>query len=187
MVLSGGARARDGTAGEVNGALHLEIRGNHLDPQGNAIPYERMTTRSKWADPRALRYIAWKSFIQTQWWLQTGKKLPHKKNARYRLDVICYFKTGKKAGTCSTHADPENVRKGIQDALFHVAGDKHVVGLVDCFHVERDPKVVITVGEEGEGLKPFKPLNRRKAPPLKRPDSGIGLSGTKWLSGGEAD
>lgn len=41
-------------------------------------------------------------------------------SAPVRVDVWCYFASG-------THADPENVRKGIVDALFP-GGDKYVYG-----------------------------------------------------------
>jgi hypothetical protein len=112
-----------------------------MDPNGNAVGYERMTQRSKRKDPAARRYLAWQKFIQIHWITQTRKPLPKKKNGYYRLDVICYIKGCR-------HADPENVRKGIQDALFQVSGDRHVVGMVEMFHVTGNPKLTISVSEE---------------------------------------
>jgi hypothetical protein len=121
--------------------LTVEISGNHEDPHGNPVAYERMTQKSKWKDPAALRYLAWKQFVQLSWIQQTRPHLPDKKNGHYRLDVVCYVQGER-------HADPENIRKGIQDALFQVSGDKHVTGLVELFHVARDPKVSITIFED---------------------------------------
>jgi Endodeoxyribonuclease RusA len=125
----------------------LTIAGNHVDPKGNPIPYYRMTQASKWEDPAAKRYLAWKKYVQ-QCWLEKFHRYPQFGAGRYRLDVTCYFTTTKNGGNCS-HGDPENVRKGVQDALF--AQDQHVVGSVDYHHVQGNdrPRVVIVVSEAG--------------------------------------
>jgi len=43
------------------------------------------------------------------------------------------------------HGDPENVRKGIQDALF-AYGDKHVIGNIEPIeHVTHGPRVEVRI------------------------------------------
>ncbi len=107
--------------------IHFFIPGNQEDPKGNPIPYHRTTQKSLW-DKQAKRYAAWKKYVQ-QCALEAGldiRKL--QKNQTYSLDVMCWF-------TDETHGDPENVRKGVQDALFEIAGDKHVFGAVYFAHI----------------------------------------------------
>lgn len=113
------------------------IKGNHEDPNGNAVPYQRMTQRSKYKDPAALRYLCWKIYVLQAWQTQVRQPFPCEADGYYRLDVVCFF-LGER------HADPENVRKGIQDALFP-RGDKHVKGLVDFGHVKSAARVHVTV------------------------------------------
>jgi hypothetical protein len=115
------------------------IHGNQENPKGNPIPYHRTTQRAKWKDPGARRYAAWKKFVQ-QHALEAGLKIEKlKKDGHYRLDVTCFF-------VGEAHADAENIRKGISDALFEIAGDKHVWGLVVFAHVSRADKGSIFPG-----------------------------------------
>lgn len=66
---------------------------------------------------RMKEYHAWKDHVRKC----TALNIPAATAERpIRIDVWCYF--GSKA-----HPDPENVRKGIVDALFP-GGDKHVYG-----------------------------------------------------------
>lgn len=114
------------------------IRGNHIDPRGNAIPYERMTQRSKNLDPRALRYKEWKAFGVHCFQEQARQGFPCEPDAYYRLDVKA-FVIGE------NHADAENIRKGIQDALF-AYGDKHVFGMIyPIQHVQHQPRVEVMI------------------------------------------
>jgi hypothetical protein len=113
------------------------IKGNHEDPNGNAVPYERMTQRSKRTDSRALRYQAWKVYMLQCFTEQTRHGFPCEPNGGYRLDVKCYF-------VGEGHADPENVRKGIQDAMFPY-GDKHVTGKVEMEHVASFARVEVAI------------------------------------------
>jgi hypothetical protein len=117
------------------------IRGNHEDPNGNPVPYERMTQRSKGLDPTALRYKRWKIYVLQCWTLQLRRNFPCDPDGYYRLDAKCFF-VGHR------HADPDNVRKGIQDALF-VFGDKRVTGSVDFDYVEAGPRVEVRVDKLG--------------------------------------
>lgn len=121
--------------------ITLRIEGNHEDPHGNAVPYYRMTQSSKYFDPQAKRYLAWQEFVRQQWQIQIGKPLPSERNGFYGLDVTCMFIRSAE-GRCA-HADPENVRKGIQDALFG-CGDQHVYGSVDIVHAKH-PCVIVKI------------------------------------------
>ena len=104
----------------------LTIRGNQEDPKnGNPIAYYSTTRRGKFKDERAIRYNAWKNYVVICWLEKFGKAPGFTAGACYRLDVDCFFRN-------ETHADPENVRKGIQDSLFD--NDKHVWGTVRYYH-----------------------------------------------------
>ena len=117
----------------------LEIRGNQEDPLGNPMGYYSTTHRGKWVDPRALKYTAWKRHVVECWLEKFGKYPDFKRNGNYQLNVTCYFKN-------EIHYDPENVRKGISDSIFHT-GDKHVWGSVDFEHGVKKPGVRIEVIE----------------------------------------
>jgi hypothetical protein len=123
----------------------FSIDGNQADPNGNPIPYERQTQRGSFARPQARRYHKWKDYVRFCWVQQIGKRLPQIPNGRYRLDCTVFFKKAA-TGTCQ-HADPENVRKGIQDALFPF-GDQHVYGSVYYEHVTDLPRVLVTIWKE---------------------------------------
>lgn len=67
---------------------------------------------------RAREYSDWKDHVTKY---APNLLLPvATKDRPVRLDIWCYFPAGN-------HSDPENVRKGIVDALFP-AGDKYVYG-----------------------------------------------------------
>lgn len=66
---------------------------------------------------RMNEYHDWKDHVRAN---VPGELPSATKEQPVRLDVYCYFASG-------THADPENVRKGIVDALFP-GGDKFVFG-----------------------------------------------------------
>jgi len=66
---------------------------------------------------RMNEYHDWKDHVRAS---VPGELPSATKEQPVRLDVYCYFASG-------THADPENVRKGIVDALFP-GGDKFVFG-----------------------------------------------------------
>lgn len=102
--------------------LAFTIRGNPLDPNGNAIPYTRTTQRAKYS-PRYERYRDWKDYVVAAFYRETGKKQttlrgkPIAGVPRASLSVAIAFKG-------EAHADPDNVVKGIADALFD--SDKEV-------------------------------------------------------------
>jgi hypothetical protein len=138
----------------VNLPLTFTIPGNHSDPKGNPVPYTRTTRRAKRVERSAIRYYQWKQYVQKC--AMAGGfpfgRLEH--DGTYRLDVHCRFLPGN-------HGDCENVRKGIQDALFFDerlkyksdklgGGDKHVWGLVTFEHVSASegPGVVVKVTDD---------------------------------------
>jgi hypothetical protein len=126
--------------------ISFVIRGAHDDPAGNAVPYERATQRSKYTDPRYLRYKDWKVFVLKCFSEQTRMAFPCEPDGHYRLDVKCFF-------VGENHADLENVRKGIQDALF-AYGDKHVFGFIHPVeHVDSRPRVEVTIDYMPKPLK----------------------------------
>lgn len=138
--------------------LIFTIDGNNHDRQGNPVPYTRTTRRAKFVAGPAIRYSQWKKFVQKVAMVAGFPfgKLEH--NGMYRLDVHCRLLAGN-------HGDPENIRKGIQDALFFDerlkykhdelgGGDKHVWGTVTFQHVapSEGPGVVIFVSDELPGM-----------------------------------
>lgn len=120
--------------------LGFTVFGNQTDIEGgNPIPYTRMTQRSAHVSQSAIRYRHWKTYVREAYLRQVRGSLPALIDGLYRLDCQVYFLAPAPGKRCG-HADPENVRKGIQDALF-VMGDRHVVGSVTMEHVSAAPRV----------------------------------------------
>lgn len=87
---------------------------------------------------RLSEYHTWKDHVRLHAPPPLLRLRPVDEASRVRLDVVCYFAT-------RTHADPENVRKGIVDALFP-RGDKWVYGSHDHPHYDpAHPRVEVTV------------------------------------------
>ena len=129
-------------------SITFTIIGNHQNLNGNPIPYLRMThkelkllkipdyrmrSRSGLKRKQTLkRYLDWKDYVRTclQMAIVDQRRatrdeiayLTETKGKKIQLDCMVYFAN-------RNHGDPENIRKGIQDAIF--ANDKHVVGNVD--------------------------------------------------------
>lgn len=101
--------------------IEFTLVGNQEEKTGNPIPYHRQTQRSSFYNPSARRYHAWKDFIRQEYWLQTANKISSQKpfNSVFRgkVEFTIDFKS-------ENHADPDNIAKGILDALFE--NDKHV-------------------------------------------------------------
>lgn len=100
--------------------IQFILTGNQEDMVGNPIPYHRTTQRSYW-NKGSRRYQSWKTFVRQQYWLQTKKRIsddkPFDKSFCGRLEITIEFRG-------ENHADPDNIVKGIADALFE--NDKHV-------------------------------------------------------------
>lgn len=135
------------------------LPGNQDDPQGNPIPYTRTTRWAKRIDTGAIRYGRWKKHVvQHAWAIGRLKVAELDKNKAYRLDVECFVKLDP-----DNHADPENIRKGVQDAIFEHTGDQHVVGECSFQHVVKDPGIVVTVSEISEGVSRHAAIIRNAA------------------------
>jgi hypothetical protein len=120
-----------------------EVRASiEIPTDGNAVPYKRMTQaeariRNK---PGIKRYLDWKDMIASSTNHLAFMRAPQEKVYLY---VHVYFRDKR-------HGDPENVRKGIQDAMY--VQDKLVAGCVDFGYDRDNPRVIITILErEKEG------------------------------------
>ncbi|AFZ67099.1 RusA family crossover junction endodeoxyribonuclease [Deinococcus peraridilitoris] len=60
---------------------------------------------------RSKEYDAWKDHVRLFAPLRIKRLNPRDKSSRVQVDVFCYFPS-------ANHSDPENIRKGIVDALF---------------------------------------------------------------------
>lgn len=125
------------------------IAGNHTDRDGNPVPYTRSTREALWRSD-GKRYAAWKEYVQqifnvefsnhcisnpddrhtTKHWgdmLRRGNLKPIE--LRYeqtaRMDINIWWANCK-------HGDPDNIWKGIADALF--VQDKHLNGSFESDH-----------------------------------------------------
>ena len=61
-------------------------------------------------------------------------------DGKVQLDCMIYFANKK-------HSDPENARKGIQDAIFK--NDKYVMGSVDFDYDKESPRVEVSIKKVG--------------------------------------
>ncbi len=100
------------------------INGNQDDIYGNPIPYMRVVKRALWL-PEARRYNAWKSFVRRTFYKDYPEYLMRAANTmltelqpfttnsgeKARMDIRIYWRNG-------LHGDPDNIFKGIADALF---------------------------------------------------------------------
>lgn len=105
------------------------------DPTKPPIPklvgYYTTGKEPNWS--RLKEYQAWKDHVR-----DAAFPMPKATATKpVRVDVWCYFSNG-------THADPENVRKGIVDALFP-GGDKYVYGYHHHPLYSDEPHVLVEV------------------------------------------
>lgn len=124
--------------------IRFEIHGNQEHKDGNPCPYFRVTSQSKWSKG-AKRYHQWCSFVRARYLDALGEiktidradfgdfhdLLEKKPIANTGRKVIVNLKIHWKD---RTHADSDNVFKGIADALF--MNDKYVVGSFDYDYSE---------------------------------------------------
>lgn len=109
------------------------IYGNQESPEGNPIPYHRSTQGAKW-NPAHQRYLAWKTFVQREaknaglipeltneqkkhYALRNTPPHPVQGEPRGMVEAVIFFGNEQ-------HADPDNIVKGILDAVFR--SDKHI-------------------------------------------------------------
>lgn len=109
--------------------VRFTIYGNQDDRFANPIPYTRMTQHTKWL-PKSQRYFKWKDYVKgfyigeasklkgiNNFDLLKKKPIP-KSTKKIKMSLMIYFKD-------KTHADCDNIYKGIADALFE--NDKYLV------------------------------------------------------------
>jgi len=140
--------------------LTFTIEGNQEDIKENPIPYLRMTRRglrllnipeyrvNKGAITKRRgikRYLDWKDYVRVCFItgaMADGKEATdsHKKEIlnekKVHMDCMIWFANKR-------HGDPDNIRKGIQDALF--SNDKYVVGSVDYQYDTDNPRVEVSI------------------------------------------
>ena len=119
------------------------VKGNQDDWHGNPVPYVRVVKRALWL-PGARRYNAWKNYVRRSFYgeypeylMRAGTHiltdlLPLTTNSadRARMDIRIYWRNG-------IHGDPDNIFKGIADALF--TNDKFLDGSFET-HYSPDGK-----------------------------------------------
>ena len=127
--------------------IQFTIKGNQDDSNANPIPYKRSTQNIKWRED-VKRYEAWKKHVRDSLiaWdfkdesllrnlarnqLTYRKPLALEKNQKARMSIIIYWAK-------ENHGDPDNIWKGIADALF--TNDKNV-----------DGSFVSSMAEDGKG------------------------------------
>jgi Holliday junction resolvase RusA-like endonuclease len=118
--------------------IEFEIKGNHEDPEGNPVPYVRSTKNALWRkDGR--RYFEWKNHVLKSYEREhriygITVNLSDKENIKNKLKLIKKpFQIKRKARMDikilwknRQHGDPDNIWKGIADALF--VDDKNLDG-----------------------------------------------------------
>ena len=136
--------------------IRFTIEGNHASQDGNPVPYLRLTqnelrllripawkARITGKRTRVQRYMDWKEYVYLCFLkaCQENKVSPEEffrhisRAQKVRLDCIVHFKDRR-------HGDPENVRKGISDAIFQ--DDRKVIGFYD-FDYSSKPGVEVKI------------------------------------------
>lgn len=117
------------------------IQGNQDNPLGNPLGYHRATQGSKWND-KYKRYQAWKDHVCDA--MRDAGHLPYTirkplttdKAVWTRMDIKIYFAN-------DARSDPDNVWKGIADALFD--NDKYLSGSFDFDYDKQNPRVEVEI------------------------------------------
>ena len=140
--------------------IRFKIKGNQEDGTGNPIPYTRTTRGSHWNE-KTKRYNAWKEFVVGEFlksiennypeylqkfqhnWINRGKLIELKKDAKVKVDMVIEWKN-------KNHGDPDNVWKGIVDALFDE--DKNIDGSFSS-GVTGEGAVEVTIIYDNEPFK----------------------------------
>ncbi len=119
--------------------IQFTIKGNPDDLEGNPVPYVRVVGRALWL-PKAKKYHAWKEYVRSIFYRhypefstignESSQPLTTKISARAQMSIVIYWVNG-------VHADPDNVFKGLADALF--LNDKFLDGAFES-HYASDGK-----------------------------------------------
>ena len=121
--------------------MKFTIYGNHENRKGNPLGYHRTTQGSYW-NKSSRRYYAWKQHVIDAYCeagglsdFSTAKPIPKSKKKIY-LHTMTYFAN-------DSRSDPDNVQKGIADALFQ--DDKYVAGSYDFDFDKENPRVEVEI------------------------------------------
>lgn len=111
--------------------ITFTIKGNQEDIVGNPLPYIRVVGRALWL-PSAKKYHAWKEYIRSVFFRNypeyssvDSHPLTTKISEKARMSIKIYWAHG-------VHADPDNVFKGLADALFK--NDKFLDGAFESHY-----------------------------------------------------
>ena len=129
--------------------LSFVINGNHENINGNPLPYFRTTQQSAFSNGN-LRYASWLEYVRRSFERTAGPgylKILREAGKLDRHPITDKKIKGNVAATIyfagENHGDPDNVVKGILDALF--TNDKHID--VQTFHTcgNESGRVEVTV------------------------------------------
>jgi len=130
--------------------VKFEIRGNQENDEGNPIPYVRSTQRGQFK-PNVRRYSMWKHYVLRAFYdkypnfspkvnaapIFSGKIFATSRTNPMRMKLMIYFAS-------DAHADPDNIFKGIADALF--SNDKYLAVQADFAEsADKKGKVVVEI------------------------------------------
>lgn len=131
--------------------IHFTIQGNHEDPKGNPIPFER-AVKGHWRT-RSTRYMNWQAYVRSEYKRQEprdiGGPIIFKKEGKptkrmltegyqvkpFKLENTKIYVHSKICFRDRTHGDSDNVQKGIIDSLF--TQDKYIAGSYDFEYGEK--------------------------------------------------
>lgn len=118
--------------------IRFTIKGNQEDPKGNPIPYLRTTQRSSRFNEKAKRYHAWKDYVRFAAFGDGGYGADRQLDPLYKsyMSIVVFFANKK-------HADPDNIFKGIADAMFF--NDKYLAGTFDYHYDKENPRVEVKI------------------------------------------
>lgn len=125
--------------------MKFTVYGNQENPKGNPIGYHRTTQGSYW-NKGSKRYNAWKEYVtacyersvpsQVRLAASLGQKPIDLGKGKAYLHTMIYYAN-------NTRPDPDNVQKGIADALF--VNDKNVAGSYDFTLDKENPRIEIEI------------------------------------------
>ena len=120
-------------------AKKAKIRITVIDDTFNPVPYTRVT---RFSVQRGKKYKMWKEKVKDDFKEAFGNKpiAFFENRAEYSIFTKIFFKD-KRGG------DPENVRKGISDAIFekNVIDDKNVTGAEEFYYDKDRPRVEVRI------------------------------------------
>jgi hypothetical protein len=100
------------------------------------IPDRRLRPDGLRIKTRIRAYLAYKDRV---YGCSEGRAIDRKPRKKVFMDVMIYF-------SCGRHGDPENIRKGVQDAIY--IQDRMVAGSVDFAYDRDNPRVEVEIRED---------------------------------------